>query len=67
MIGDRVTLHAGAVIGSGGWLRPLPDGSQIPQVGTVVSGRRRDRCERDGRRATLGATRIGHGTKIDNW
>ena len=69
VIGDRVTLHAGAVIGSDGFgFVPLPDGHRkIPQVGTVIL---EDDVEIGANatvdRATLGATRIGHGTKIDN-
>jgi UDP-3-O-[3-hydroxymyristoyl] glucosamine N-acyltransferase len=69
VIGDRVTLRAGAVIGSDGFgFVPLPDGHRkIPQVGTVIL---EDDVEIGANatvdRATLGATRIGHGTKIDN-
>src|SRR5262245_11721176 len=68
-IGDRVTLHAGAVVGSDGFgFVPRPDGHRkIPQVGTVVV---EDDVEIGANatvdRATLGATRIGRGTKIDN-
>ena len=68
-IGHRVTLHAGAVIGSDGFgFLPLPDGHRkIPQVGGVVI---EDDVEIGANttvdRATLGATVIGHGTKIDN-
>jgi len=69
VIGDRVTLHAGAVIGSDGFgFVPLPDGHRkIPQVGTVIL---EDDVEIGANatvdRATLGATRIGRGSKIDN-
>ena len=68
-IGHRVTLHAGAVIGSDGFgFLPLADGHRrIPQVGGVVI---EDDVEIGANttvdRATLGATVIGHGTKIDN-
>jgi len=68
-IGDRVVLHAGAVIGSDGFgYLPLPEGiRKIPQIGTVV-------LEDDVSvganatvdRAALGATVVGRGTKIDN-
>jgi UDP-3-O-[3-hydroxymyristoyl] glucosamine N-acyltransferase len=68
-IGDRVTVHAGAVIGSDGFgYLPGPSGiRKIPQIGGVVieddveigAGATIDR-------AALGATRIGRGTKIDN-
>lgn len=68
-IGDRVILHAGAVLGADGFgFVPGPDGHRkIPQVGTVVVG---DDVEIGANttvdRATLGETRIGEGTKIDN-
>lgn len=68
-IGDRVVLHAGAVLGADGFgFVPGPDGHRkIPQVGTVVVG---DDVEIGANttvdRATLGETRIGDGTKIDN-
>ena len=68
-IGDRVTLHAGAVIGSDGFgFLPLAEGNRkIPQVGTVVV---EDDVEIGANatvdRATLGATVVGRGTKIDN-
>jgi len=69
-IGARVVLQAGAVIGSDGFgyaqdadRRHVP----IPQVGTVVLG---DDVEIGANstvdRATLGVTRIGRGTKLDN-
>lgn len=70
-LGARVVLQAGAVIGSDGFgyaqdarRRHVP----IPQVGTVVLG---DDVEIGANstvdRATLGATRIGRGTKLDNY
>jgi UDP-3-O-[3-hydroxymyristoyl] glucosamine N-acyltransferase len=68
-IGDRVTLHAGAVIGSDGFgFVPRAGGHRkIPQLGTVIV---EDDVEIGANatvdRATLGATRIGHGSKIDN-
>jgi hypothetical protein len=68
-IGDRVTLHAGAVVGSDGFgYVPAPDGiRKVPQVGTVII---EDDVEVGANatidRAALGATRIGRGTKIDN-
>jgi UDP-3-O-[3-hydroxymyristoyl] glucosamine N-acyltransferase len=68
-IGDRVVLHAGAVLGADGFgFVPGRDGHRkIPQVGTVVVG---DDVEIGANttvdRATLGETRIGEGTKIDN-
>jgi UDP-3-O-[3-hydroxymyristoyl] glucosamine N-acyltransferase len=68
-IGDRVILHAGAVVGSDGFgYIPLADRHhRIPQVGTVELG---DEVEIGANatidRATLGVTRVGAGTKIDN-
>src|SRR5262249_36645763 len=69
VIGDRVTLHAGVVIGSDGFgFVPRAEGHRkIPQLGTVVI---EDDVEIGANstvdRATLGATRIGRGSKIDN-
>ncbi|MCX7966881.1 MAG: UDP-3-O-(3-hydroxymyristoyl)glucosamine N-acyltransferase [Armatimonadetes bacterium] len=69
MIGDRVIVHAGAVIGKEGF-GFVWDGERhrrVPQVGTVVI---EDDVEIGANvcidRATLGETRIGKGTKIDN-
>jgi UDP-3-O-[3-hydroxymyristoyl] glucosamine N-acyltransferase len=70
-LGARVVIQSGAVIGSDGFgyaqdaaRRHVP----IPQVGTVVLG---DDVEIGANstvdRATLGATRIGRGTKLDNY
>ena len=68
-LGNRVTIHAGTVIGEDGlgyapldraWLK-------IPQVGRVVIGDDVEigsNCTID--RATMGATRIGSGTKFSN-
>jgi len=69
-IGRRVTIQDNAVIGSEGFgFAPQEDGAyqKIPQVGTVIieddveigAG-----CTID--RATLGATRIERGAKLDN-
>ncbi len=69
IIGDRVVIHAGSVIGKDGF-GFVWDGRKhrrIPQIGTLV-------IEEDVEiganvcidRATLGETRIGKGTKIDN-
>lgn len=69
IIGDRVTVHAGAVIGSDGFgFVPRAEGHRkIPQLGTVIL---EDDVEIGANstvdRATLGATRIGRGSKIDN-
>jgi UDP-3-O-[3-hydroxymyristoyl] glucosamine N-acyltransferase len=69
-IGDRVIIHSGAVIGSDGF-GYLKDGQgvrvKIPQVGRVTL---EDDVEIGANvtidRATMGATRIKRGTKIDN-
>lgn len=68
-LGDRVILQPGAVIGADGF-GFAPEGSRyykIPQVGIVVI---EDDVEIGAHscvdRATLGETRIGRGTKIDN-
>jgi len=68
-IGKRVIIHAGAVIGSDGFGYATEDGKhhKIPQVGGVIIG---DDVEIGANttidRATLGATVIKQGTKIDN-
>ena len=69
VVGDRCILHSGAVVGSDGF-GYVWDGTahrKIPQVGIVRIG---DDVEIGANtaidRATLGETRIGSGTKIDN-
>ncbi|MBI5100240.1 MAG: UDP-3-O-(3-hydroxymyristoyl)glucosamine N-acyltransferase [Nitrospirae bacterium] len=68
-LGDRVTAHAGSVIGSDGFGYVLEGGVhyKIPQIGKVVI---EDDVEIGSNvsidRATIGETRIGKGTKIDN-
>jgi len=68
-IGARVILHSGAVVGSDGFGYAAVNGRQvkIPHVGRVVI---EDDVEIGANstidRATLGETRIGAGTKIDN-
>ncbi len=69
-IGKKVIIHAGVVIGGDGFgFVPLPDGSykKIPQVGHVIL---EDYVEVGANttidRATIGATVIGKGVKIDN-
>jgi UDP-3-O-[3-hydroxymyristoyl] glucosamine N-acyltransferase len=68
-LGDRVAVHAGAVIGADGF-GYARDGARyvkIPQVGRVIL---EDDVEIGANvaidRATLGVTRIGRGSKIDN-
>lgn len=68
-VGDRVIVHSGTVIGSDGFGFAFDQGHyrKIPQTGIVV-------IESDVEiganttidRATMGETRIGEGTKIDN-
>ncbi|PHQ34305.1 UDP-3-O-(3-hydroxymyristoyl)glucosamine N-acyltransferase [Rhodopirellula bahusiensis] len=68
-LGERVTLHAGTVVGAHGFGYKMIDGRHVPtaQLGYVV-------IENDVEvgasstidRGTYGATRIGEGTKIDN-
>ena len=68
-IGDRVVLHPGVVIGADGFgFAPSPQGAvKIPQTGTVVI---EDDVEVGANttvdRATLGATIIRRGAKLDN-
>lgn len=68
-IGDNVSIHAGSIIGSDGFGYTFENGrhQKVPHVGQVI-------IEQDVEigansvvdRATLGATIIGEGTKIDN-
>jgi UDP-3-O-[3-hydroxymyristoyl] glucosamine N-acyltransferase len=68
-LGDRVILHATAVLGADGFGYQLKNGAfeKIPQLGTVIieddveigAGTTIDR-------AMIGATKIGRGTKLDN-
>lgn len=69
-IGDRVVIHSGAVIGSDGfgYLKDDRGGRiKVPQAGRVVL---EDDVEIGANvtidRATMGATRVKRGTKIDN-
>ena len=69
VVGNRVVLHAGSVIGSEGFGWAFVDGrlERIPQVGNVVLD---DEVEIGANtcidRAQTGSTRVGRGTKIDN-
>ena len=71
MLGDRVTVHAGAVLGSDGfgYVRDAKSGryEKFPQVGRLVL---EDDVEIGANttidRGALDETRIGRGTKIDN-
>lgn len=68
-IGSRVTIHASTVIGSDGFGYTFVDGKhlKVPHTGCVVI---HDDVEIGANsavdRATMGATVIGEGTKIDN-
>jgi len=68
-VGARVRIHAGAVLGSDGYGYVFANGAhqKVPQVGQVVI---EDDVEIGANvtidRAALGATVIGHGTKVDN-
>ncbi len=68
-LGNRVTIHAGAVIGSDGFGYVLDEGRhrKILQLGNVII---HDDVEIGANtaidRGTLGSTVIGEGTKIDN-
>jgi UDP-3-O-[3-hydroxymyristoyl] glucosamine N-acyltransferase len=68
-LGSRVNVEAGTVIGSQGFGWAPADGryAGVPQVGTVVI---EDDVDIGANvtidRATLGETRVGQGTKIDN-
>jgi UDP-3-O-[3-hydroxymyristoyl] glucosamine N-acyltransferase len=68
-VGNRCILHAGVVIGSDGYGFATVAGvhHKVPQVGIVVL---EDDVELGANvcvdRATLGETRVGRGTKVDN-
>ncbi len=70
ILGDRVTIHSGTVVGADGFgFAPQPDGSyiKIPQMGVVEI---HDDVEIGANntidRATMGSTVIEKGVKIDN-
>ena len=69
-VGKQVIIHAGSVIGSDGFgFAPQPDGTykKIPQLGNVIIG---DDVEIGANtvvdRATMGATVVHSGVKLDN-
>jgi len=68
-IGSRVIVHSGTTIGADGfgYIKEMSPPLKVPQLGTVVI---EDDVELGAGvmvdRATLGATRIGAGSKIDN-
>jgi len=70
VLGNRVVVHSGAIIGSDGFgFAPQEDGTykKISQIGNVIIG---DDVEIGSNttidRATLGSTRIQNGVKLDN-
>lgn len=68
-LGEQVIIHASTVIGSDGFGYNLDDGQhkKIPHIGRVVIENNVEIGANTAiDRATLGATRIGEGTKIDN-
>jgi UDP-3-O-[3-hydroxymyristoyl] glucosamine N-acyltransferase len=68
-IGDRVTIHAGTVIGSDGYGYVFDQGRHLkmPQVGQVVIGNDVEIGANTAiDRGALGPTTVGDGTKIDN-
>ena len=69
-IGERCVLHAGVVVGSDGFgFAPQPDGTfkKVPQTGNVVIGNDVEiGANTTLDRATLGATHIHDGVKLDN-
>jgi UDP-3-O-[3-hydroxymyristoyl] glucosamine N-acyltransferase len=68
-IGQRVRIHSGSVLGGDGFGYVMDKGvhHKVPQVGTVII---EDDVEIGANvtidRATMGATRVGAGTKVDN-
>jgi UDP-3-O-[3-hydroxymyristoyl] glucosamine N-acyltransferase len=70
ILGDNVTLENGAIIGADGFgFAKNEDGhwEKIPQSGPVRLGNRVDvQANATIDRATVGETRIGDGTKVDN-
>lgn len=69
IIGNNTTIHAGTIVGSDGFGYRFHDGihHKIPHVGKVII---EDNVEIGANtvidRASIGVTRIGQGTKIDN-
>ncbi|HEX8235547.1 MAG TPA: UDP-3-O-(3-hydroxymyristoyl)glucosamine N-acyltransferase [Abditibacteriaceae bacterium] len=68
-VGKRVRIHSGSVLGGDGFGYVMDGGKhhKMPQLGTVII---EDDVEIGANvcidRATIGATRVGEGTKIDN-
>jgi UDP-3-O-[3-hydroxymyristoyl] glucosamine N-acyltransferase len=70
ILGDHVTLENGVIIGADGFgfaKNELDQWEKIPQSGPVLLGNRVDvQANACIDRATVGATRIGDGSKVDN-
>lgn len=69
VLGNNVIIHAGSVIGADGFGYKLRKGEHVkfPQVGTVrIESNVEIGANTCIDRASLGVTRIGEGTKIDN-
>lgn len=70
VLGDHVTLENGSIVGSDGFgfaKNELGHWEKIPQSGPVRLGNRVDvQANATIDRATVGATEIGDGTKVDN-
>lgn len=68
-LGDRVILHAGVVLGGDGFGYLFAEGrhQKFPQLGgLVIENDVEIGCNTTVDRGSLGTTRIGEGTKIDN-
>lgn len=69
-IGQRVTIHAGSVLGADGFGYTFDRGRHVkmPQVGQVIIGNDVEIGSNTSiDRGTLGPTSVGDGTKIDNF
>jgi UDP-3-O-[3-hydroxymyristoyl] glucosamine N-acyltransferase len=70
ILGDRVIIHANSTIGADGFGYRFQQGKQVkvPQLGNVVIGNDVEIGANSGvDRGTFGATKIGEGTKLDNF
>lgn len=68
-LGNRVVCHSGSVVGGNGFGIELEEGrlTRIPQLGsTILADGVEIGCNTCVDRATLGHTRLGTGTKLDN-
>lgn len=68
-LGDRVVIHSGSAVGGNGYGIKMVDGRlrRIPQIGSVVLEDDVEiGCNCCVDRSTLGFTRLGAGTKLDN-